>query len=165
VIRALEHLSYAERLGELGLFRLEKRRLQADLRAACQYLKGAYKKTAEGLLTRAWRDRTRANGFKLKKGRCTLDIRKKFFTVRAVRHWHRLLKKAGDGPSLAVFKARLHGAVSNLVWWKVSLPMAGGWNWKIFKLPSNPNHSMIPLTQTECGVFMRICCWELLEIV
>jgi len=29
-------------------------------------------------------------------------------------------------PSLAVFKARLDGALSNLVWWKVSLPVAGG---------------------------------------
>jgi len=44
-----------------------------------------------------------------------------------VRHWPRLPREAGDAPSLAVFKARLDGALSNLVWWKVSLPMAGGW--------------------------------------
>jgi len=30
------------------------------------------------------------------------------------------------GPSPAVFKARLDGALSNLVWWKMSLLMAGG---------------------------------------
>ena len=36
----------------MELFSLEKGRLQADLRAAVQYLKGAYKKAAEGLLTR-----------------------------------------------------------------------------------------------------------------
>jgi len=29
--------------------------------------------------------------------------------------------------SLEVFKDRLDGALSNLVWWKVSLSMAGGW--------------------------------------
>jgi len=42
-----------------------------------------------------------------------------------------------------VFKARLDGALSTLVWWKGSLPVAGGWNEMVCKVPSNPNHSMI----------------------
>ena len=45
-----------------------------------------------------------------------LDIRKKFFIVRAVRHWNRLPSEAVGAPSMEAFKARLDGAVSNLVW-------------------------------------------------
>ncbi|KFQ13615.1 hypothetical protein N330_13942, partial [Leptosomus discolor] len=55
------------------------------------------------------------NGFKMKEGRFRLDIRKKFFTVRVVRHWHKLPREAVAAPSLAAFKARLDGALSNLV--------------------------------------------------
>ncbi|KFP95019.1 hypothetical protein N329_05376, partial [Haliaeetus albicilla] len=55
------------------------------------------------------------NNFKLKEGRFRLDIRKKFFTVRVVRHWSRLPREAVDAPSLETFKVRLDGALSNLV--------------------------------------------------
>ncbi|PKU46021.1 hypothetical protein llap_3683 [Limosa lapponica baueri] len=71
VIKGVEHLSYEDRLRELGLFSLEKRRLQGDLIAVFQYLKGAYRRDGEGLFTRACSDRTGGNGFKLEVGRST----------------------------------------------------------------------------------------------
>jgi len=86
----------------------------------CIYISG------EGLFTRAWRDKTRSNVFKMKEGRFRSDLRKKFFTMRVMRRCHRLPREAVAVPSLAVFKARLDGASINLSWWKVSLPMAGG---------------------------------------
>jgi len=96
-------------------FSLEKRRLHRDHLAAFHYIKGAYRKDGEGLFTRVCSDRTRGNGFKLKEGRFRLDTRKKFFTMRVVRHWNRFPREGVDAPSLAVFTARLDGALSNQV--------------------------------------------------
>ena len=84
--------------------------------AAFQYLKGAYKQEGSQLFERVDNSRTRGNGFKLKEGRFRLDIRGKFFTKRVVRCWHSCPERLWmPRPSLAVFKARLHGALGSLV--------------------------------------------------
>ncbi|KFQ23661.1 hypothetical protein N331_04690, partial [Merops nubicus] len=114
-IRGLGQLSYEDRLRELGLFSLEKRRLQGHLITTFQYLKEAYRKASEGLFTRVCRDKTRGNGFKLEKGRFRLDIKKKFFNMRVTDHWNRLPRQVVEAQSLGTFKIRLDKALSSLI--------------------------------------------------
>ncbi|KAK4822958.1 LOW QUALITY PROTEIN: hypothetical protein QYF61_024255 [Mycteria americana] len=126
MIRGLEHLSYEDRLRELGLFSLEKRRLRGDLVAAFQYLKGAYRKDGDRLFGKACCDRARSNGFKLREGRFRLELRKKCFTMRVVKRWHRLPREVVEAPSLETFKVGLDEALSNLISLKMSLLIAEG---------------------------------------
>ncbi len=51
----------------------------------------------------------------LKRGDLGLDIRKKSFTVRVVRHWNRLPRDVVDVPSLETFKAGLDQALGSLI--------------------------------------------------
>jgi len=69
----------------------------------------------EGLFIRACSNRTRGNGFKLEESRFRLDLRKKFFTMRVVIHWNMLPREVVNTTSLEAFKARLDGALSNMV--------------------------------------------------
>jgi len=61
-------------------------------------------------------DRRRGNDLKLAERRFRLGVRKKFFTVKVVRQWHRLPREAVGAPSLEALRARWDVAQGSVSW-------------------------------------------------
>ncbi|PKU42529.1 reverse hypothetical protein [Limosa lapponica baueri] len=115
MIRGLEHLPYEERLSDLSLFSLEKRRLRGDLINAYKYLKAGCQEDGAGLFSVVPREKTRGNGHKPEYKKFHLNMRRNFFTLRVTEHWNRLPREVVESPSLKTFKTRLDKFLCNLL--------------------------------------------------
>jgi len=103
MMRGVEHPSYKERLRELGLFSLKKRRLRGDLINASKFLEGGCQEDGARLFSVVLSDKERKY------------MRKNFFTLRVMEHWNRLPRGVVESPSTEIFKTQLDEVLCSLL--------------------------------------------------
>lgn len=87
--------------------------------------------------SRACRNRPSNTGFKVKKGRFRLDIRKKFFKTNFVKWWNMSPRDVVDSQSDWM------GFWATWSNWRWNYSFQGAWTRWTLQVPSSPNHLMI----------------------
>ncbi len=114
LIPSLHNKPYEERLQDLNLFSLSKRRLRGKLIECFKIIKGYNNVEIENYFTFAPALPTRGNSLKLRGHRSNLDITKYFFTNDVVDKWNNLPEHVIESSSIEMFKNRLDRHMSHI---------------------------------------------------
>ena len=114
MIKGLEHLPYEDRLSNLHLFSLEKRRLRGDLVNVYKYFKCRNQSDVANFISAVCGDRMRGNGHKLDHRKFCTNMQRNF-SVRVMEHWNRLPREVVNSPYLKIFKTHLDAYQCNLM--------------------------------------------------
>ena len=107
MIYCMKSFDYEERLRMLNPWSLEERRNRADLIEVFKSLRGLSAPSVRDLFTISTNHITRGHILKLTKRRCSLDLRKFFFSERVVGRWNSLDQSTVDSQTVNQFKMNL----------------------------------------------------------
>ena len=114
LIPNIRNKSYENRLKQMNLFSLKKRRLRGDLIQVFKVLKGIDNVKAENLFTLNT-NQTRNNGLKLTGRRFNLEVGRNNFANRVVNEWNKLPAEAVECNTVRSFKIQLDKHLSKML--------------------------------------------------
>ncbi len=107
LVRGLRYMPYEERLRQLNLFSLERRRLRGDIMLAFKMFKGEADLNPSDFFLRPARAGLRGHTYRLLQGPSRLRRRSGAFSARVVNYWNRLPAPLVLSPSVSIFKKQL----------------------------------------------------------
>ena len=116
MIHNIRNLPYEDRLRELNLHSLERRRVRGDMIEVYKWFSGINKGDINRVLKAGRQNNTRNNGFKLDKFRFRKEIGRNWFGNRVVDTWNRLPTQVVGATSLDTFKNRLDRHMTERGW-------------------------------------------------
>ena len=114
LIPSIRNKSYEDRLKELDLYSLSKRRLRGNLIQCFKIIKGFDNVNMNNYFTLAPEMPTRGHSLKLSRHRVNLDSTKHFFTNEVINEWNKLPESVIESTTINMFKSRLDNYLTDI---------------------------------------------------